>query len=127
MIALLMIYAVTSVILIFIGDFEEFPHFLVLDAFFGASLSLLTAMSVFVHVKHLLTGRTTMELELNICVDDGLTPYQRFQEVFGPPSILWILPTPLDYAAVSPFKWESLRPKSLGEEANVVEDKEKQD
>jgi hypothetical protein len=122
MIVMLLIYGITSACLIFVIPFPDFPSFLLMDAFVGISLAILAGMILGVHLYQLLVGRTTMEFDLNIRITDGLTPYQRFQDVFGPPSAQWILPTPLDYAAVSPFKWEYLRRRQGPQVVDEVEE-----
>jgi hypothetical protein len=133
-VVLMTIYGVSALAMIFIGSFESFPHHLVLDIFVGGTVAVLVGALFAVQFNHILIGRTALELELNIVVEDSLTKYERLTEVFGPFSIHWVLPTLLPYEAVSPFKWEKFRKRpatdAAAEAADAVEaddDKEKKE
>jgi len=98
-----------------------------LDVFVGGSLALLVAGLFIIQLNHVLIGRTALELEFGIVTESALTRYERLTEVFGPLSIHWILPTPLAYEAMSPFRWEEFRkkPPSEEKEPEPEHDKEK--
>lgn len=61
------------------------------------------------HIRNILVGRTPLEEKFGIVVETDKSYSERLQEVFGPPSIRWILPIPLGYDEVSPFIWEKYR------------------
>jgi hypothetical protein len=127
-IVLATIYSVSALAMIFIGKFESFPHYLALDIFIGGTLAVLVGILLATQVNHILIGRTALELELNIVVEDSLTKYERLMEVFGPLSIHWVLPTLLPYDAVSPFRWEEFRKKPATDTAaEAADDKEKRE
>lgn len=108
-IAMLLIYAATSFASIFINEFDSFPFFLAFNVLVGVSLSFLLGVFLFQQLNTVFKGKTTLELLYDVDFKDGLTKYQRFQEVFGPPSIDWLIPRPLRYEFASPFQWEKYR------------------
>ena len=108
---MLLIYAITSLMSIYVNEFDSFPFFLAFNCLVGFSLSLLLAVFLVQQLRTVFVGKTTFELLFEVDYVDGLTKYERFQEVFGPPSIDWIFPTPLRYEYTSPFQWEEYRSK----------------
>jgi hypothetical protein len=82
---------------------------LYLDIFVGFSLGLFLMVLVGIHLYHIFSGQTVIELEFQIRIENSLTWFERLEEVFGPPSIRWILPVPLGYDEVSAFSWEKYR------------------
>ncbi|OHT01879.1 DHHC zinc finger domain containing protein [Tritrichomonas foetus] len=108
-ILMLLIYALCCFVSIFINEFTSFPIFLVLNCFVGASLALFLGILLYQQISTMLKGRTIMEELCEIRFTDGLTKYQRFQEVFGPPSLDWIIPRPLPFKYVNAFQWEKYR------------------
>jgi hypothetical protein len=105
---LAVVYGGTALILIFVLEFETYPSHLVLDGFIGGSLAILIAWLFTVQMRNVVTGRTTFEREYKIIVKDGLTPWERLVDVFGPFSVSWFLPVPLQYGIGSAFRWEGL-------------------
>lgn len=108
-ILMLIIYAISCFLMIFFRESEEFPHILVADTFFGTSMAILLSVLLFEQVRHIVIGRTALELEFDIVVENDRNLQQRLIDVFGPPSVLWLLPTPLKYEDASPFMWEEYR------------------
>ena len=106
---MLTIYAVSSFLMIVIGNHASFPYVLVFDIFAGGTLAVILGLLVSGHILGILSGRTLLEERFDIVVETEKTGYERFQEVFGPPSIRWILPIPLGFDEVSPFIWEKYR------------------
>lgn len=108
-IGMLLIYAGTSLASIFINEFDSFPFFLAFNVLVGVSLSFLLGVFLFQQLSSAFKGKTTIELLYDVRFEDGLTKYERFQQVFGPPSIDWLIPRPLRYEFANPFQWEKYR------------------
>lgn len=107
-IVMLVIYAVSSFAMLFVQNSTS-PYMLVFDIFAGGTLAVLLGILVGGHIHNILVGRTPLEDTFGIVVENDKSRLERFMEVFGPPSLKWILPIPLGYDEVSPFIWEKYR------------------
>lgn len=108
-IIMLITYASSSFAMVFIEETTSFPYMLAFDIFAGGTLAVLLGILVGGHIRNILVGRTPLEEKFGIVVETDKSYSERLQEVFGPPSIRWILPIPLGYDEVSPFIWEKYR------------------
>ena len=111
-IVMLLIYATTCFIAMFVNEFDVFPMFLVMNIFTGLSIALFLGIFLYNQVKTLLKGKTLLEEILQRDFNDGLTKYERFIAVFGPSLRGWLLPFPLPFPEGNPFRWEKYRPKN---------------
>jgi hypothetical protein len=127
------IYGGTALVLMFVLEFEEFPSHLLIDGFIGGSLAIFVSWLLAVQMRNVLTGRTAIERELGIVVEDGMTKWERLVDVFGPLSIKWFLPVPLEYGVGSAFRWEELEvgreaaEREAAEKKEIEQEKEKTD
>lgn len=88
---------------------ENMPSFLHFHIFATVSLFILVGILFYEQISNILTGKTTLELLYKLKLDIKKTKYERVEEVMGPLSILWILPTPTP-ETTSAYEWEYLRP-----------------
>lgn len=109
-VVLTFIYGSSSLLLIAINGFNRSSKFLLFDLFSGGSLCVLLAILLVTNVQILLSGRTTIEDMYSIDLKmPGLTKYDHFVSIFGPPSIDWLKPEVTSYQQITAFDWEKYR------------------
>lgn len=114
-IGMLFIYAGSCGAMIFIDEWKSFPYILLMDVLTGGTLGIILCVLLGAQIYHILIGQTGLEFKFGIQgMEKDKTKWQRWIGVFGPPSVLWLLPTPLGFEDGSPFAWEHLRGKDEG-------------
>ena len=109
-IGMLFIYAGSCAAMIFIDQWESFPHLLLMDALTGGTLGVIVSALLAEQIYHIFLGQTALELRFRIPpVEPNKSKWERWVEVFGPPSVLWLLPITLSYDDASAFQWERFR------------------
>lgn len=107
-IALTILWTISIVVTYYICEFNETPKILFVDLFGSTSLTMLLIVLTYEQIDVILQGRTTLEIQFNITIDQKHDKRYYWEEVFGPFSFDWFLPT---YTPPSILcnKWEHLR------------------
>ena len=103
------LWTLSTIFFFILCDYQWFPINLILDIFGSTTAPVFLGILLYQQIQHILEGQTTLEDEFNIQIKTNNTKLQNFEEVFGPPSFDWIIPTPTPYS-ISAFQWEHLRP-----------------
>ena len=116
------IWTLSTIAFFVLCDYKWFPINLVLDIFGSTTAPVFLGILLYQQLQHIIEGKTTLEDEFNIEIKTNNTKLQNFEEVFGPFSFDWFVPTPTPYS-ISAFHWEKYRPK---EEKEDIENSDKE-
>lgn len=106
-------FFVTLIMLKYGTDHFQLPF--ILDLFGSTSTPLFLGVLLGQQIYYIMSGRTLLEVEFDIPIKIEKTKLQLLEEVLGPLSFSWLIPSPTP-RSTNAFQWEHLRPKEEKEE-----------
>lgn len=96
-----------TLIMIFKGC-NKFPIELILDVFGSTTTPTFLGVLFAQQILNIMSGRTILEIEFDIPIRKDKTKLKYLEEVLGPLSLNWLIPTPTPYTT-NAFQWEYMK------------------